>query len=513
MSSRINKSSTKFAPKRKQSQNPPPPINEPAIPAPLPAAAPLPIEEPIAPIPPKSISATKLIPSTDEIFSQRTELEPINETPPSTQTIIKAKPILSTGFGPSDPSLTKKVITPTVRQSSVLKPSPPKANGTSFGISKTGPQISPVKKVATVVKPIASGSNAKGGAVASGSGIRQEKDLVGDDAANILVQVANSKETGVEVEKISQASAAKGKGKKREKVVKPKPKAKSKKGKEKEIIEEEDGEPIGEDAGEAEVPVKEVKKKKAPAKPRAPKKSKSVEADDEEGVTTKKKSKVGRAIASKVDKEMFSKETTAEVDENGEEIEKVIREGGEESEEELPVIEPAIWTMSQLSTPRDIIGGRTSTRFEDCQKRDAQIKAARNLRRKKMRDRASRIKKGLDSPEPEEVEEEEEPVLKKDESRANSVAKKVPRGDEEEDEDEREMNRLKDIYGDDGEAGNAEAGPVPKDLDGEEEEEDDDLGELVETQYAPQMRIVNGEMVLDDASLEVDRSKDVSWFS
>ncbi|KAM0746376.1 hypothetical protein T439DRAFT_294088 [Meredithblackwellia eburnea MCA 4105] len=41
--------------------------------------------------------------------------------------------------------------------------------------------------------------------------------------------------------------------------------------------------------------------------------------------------------------------------------------------------------------------------------------------------------------------------------------------------------------------------------DGEQEDDEDDFGPLVESQYAPQMRIVDGQLVIDDSSLEIDR--------
>ena len=41
---------------------------------------------------------------------------------------------------------------------------------------------------------------------------------------------------------------------------------------------------------------------------------------------------------------------------------------------------------------------------------------------------------------------------------------------------------------------------------GSDDEDEDGYGELVETEYAPQMRIVDGELVIDEASLEVDRA-------
>lgn len=62
-------------------------------------------------------------------------------------------------------------------------------------------------------------------------------------------------------------------------------------------------------------------------------------------------------------------------------------------------------------------------------------------------------------------------------------------------------------------AAESEADGLRKDSEDEEggDGDDEDAEGLTETQYAPQMRIVDGNLVVDEASLEVDRSLDVSF--
>ena len=283
-----------------------------------------------------------------------------------------------------------------------------------------------------------------------------------------------------------------------------------------------------------------------------------VDVSDEEPAPKKRKSKgPGRAKATKLDREIFDNpnldgeggegdeaEGEPELDENGVAIPKKGKGKRKLEDEELPTVDSGTWTMSSISTPRDVIGGRISGRFLDCQKKDIATKQARNLRRKKMRDRATRRAKG----EPSASEAEEEPVLdaegiKKNESRANSEKAAAPAKTAEQ-EDAEELISMNGLYPDDTEenarniAENrknkiAAAKRLPdlaplEDLDDEDDpmvdrpreeavraaegggDEYDSDGDLVESQYAPQMRIVDGEMVIDDASLEVDRSKDVS---
>ena len=277
-------------------------------------------------------------------------------------------------------------------------------------------------------------------------------------------------------------------------------------------------------------------------------------ASDEEPVPKRRRA-VKKAKATKLDLEIFDnpkldghgaaadeeESGEPELDENGVAIPKKAKGKKKAEEVELPTVDSGTWTMSSISTPRDVIGGRISARFLDCQKKDIATKQARNLRRKKMRDRATRRAKG----EPSASEAEDEPVLpldhaevKKNESRANSE-KVVAGAKTAEQEDAEELAKMNRLYPDEAEENervikenrkNKEApNPLPDlaplaDVDdpmvdhvregtaraGEGEQEYDSDGDLVETQYAPQMRIVDGEMVLDDASLEVDRSKDVS---
>lgn len=274
------------------------------------------------------------------------------------------------------------------------------------------------------------------------------------------------------------------------------------------------------------------------------------DSDIEEPAMKRRKQVVGRAVATKTDLELFGEDDAEEEGEEGEEGDAMELDGevtvkgsgkkGKLTRKEqallpLPIVDSSSWTMAQLSTPRDIIGGRTSERFEDSQRRDQVAKDTRNARRKKMRDRATRVRKGL----PEESEEEEAvqdvvEVKKKDEGTPRAEGSKSSAQKLAEKEDAIELERLNAIYPNEADSNlagiqerrrvtDAEAAavagavaaapppppPPPGSEGGDNDEEFDDDGELVETQYAPQMRIVDGEMVLDDASLEVDRSKDV----
>lgn len=186
----------------------------------------------------------------------------------------------------------------------------------------------------------------------------------------------------------------------------------------------------------------------------------------------------------------------------------------------LTVVDPTKTKMSDLANPRDVLQGRTSSRFAADQVKAGNKKVARKLQRDKMKRREERRLQGL----PEEVEEDgdEENMAKAPDSPPGTrpgtprldKGKGLERdifsrgaallrgGDSDDDSVVGGYGERVTRYNDDGDEIDSEE---------EEEDDDDDGGALmVETQYAPQMRLVDGQMVLDDASLEVDRATDVS---
>lgn len=64
---------------------------------------------------------------------------------------------------------------------------------------------------------------------------------------------------------------------------------------------------------------------------------------------------------------------------------------------------------------------------------------------------------------------------------------------------------------DDGKKADGEGQEDEDEQGGDDEGEGDEYGGLVESQYAPQMRIVDGQLVIDESSLVVDRALDVSY--
>lgn len=169
-------------------------------------------------------------------------------------------------------------------------------------------------------------------------------------------------------------------------------------------------------------------------------------------------------------------------------------------------VNPSTTTMYELATASDNLAGRSTKKgFELQAKMDRATvdrRAAMKEKTRKMRARAERRRNG-ESTEPEDA---EDVVIKEAEGtpaasvRAGSQAPNY-------------RGASAGVFG----AAEVEEEEVPvveavEKGSGDEEEEDDDdenIQGLVESQYAPQMRIVDGELVIDDASLEVDRSLDV----
>lgn len=269
-------------------------------------------------------------------------------------------------------------------------------------------------------------------------------------------------------------------------------------------------------------PPPKPKRKRAPPKPKV---VVTGSGSEEEGVPALKRFKhnVGRKKATKTDLEVFGSHSPSgsEAGSDDEEEEEDEERGSDDltprprkkkfrkpKKTEVPrvTVDAETTTMFELANPRDVIGGRVSERFVVLQEQAQKKKTARKEARIKMKERAARRARG------EETESEEEDGDKeKVESVAGSergtpaprrgspallgaVAMAIGRGD------------LEDSQGEEADKGEK------AEKEDDEDDDSDDVGELVETQYAPQMRIVDGQLVIDDASLEVDRSLDVRPF-
>ncbi|KAL8276375.1 hypothetical protein RQP46_011220 [Phenoliferia psychrophenolica] len=175
---------------------------------------------------------------------------------------------------------------------------------------------------------------------------------------------------------------------------------------------------------------------------------------------------------------------------------------------ERVAVDEDVTTMSQLATARDSLSGRVSSRGMELMIKVEEKKRARRDARAKMRIRAAKNTRRARGESVSEDEDDE------DEDLVNSVDKRSQTPS-------RKGSPTPSLAG----SRNATPGPAPrigspaalnlgadKENDGTagsqagEEDDDDDYGDLVETEYAPQMRIVDGELVIDDSSLEVDRS-------
>lgn len=161
-------------------------------------------------------------------------------------------------------------------------------------------------------------------------------------------------------------------------------------------------------------------------------------------------------------------------------------------------VDPVQTTMFELATARDAVWGRESSRGRQMTKLVIDKKEQRRIARVKMRQRTLKEHakrqaraRGEDVPdtdgdEADGGERDEDGTLSGSRAGSPAVLSNTQRNADNADEVD---------------ATEAKA-------DGEEDEEDDDVGELTETFYVPQMRMVDGQMVIDDASLEVDRAAD-----
>ena len=151
-------------------------------------------------------------------------------------------------------------------------------------------------------------------------------------------------------------------------------------------------------------------------------------------------------------------------------------------------VDPVSTTMSELATAKDAVWGRESSRGRQMTQLVVDKKEQRRLARQKMKERTFN-----------------EHARKQARARGEDVPATDDEGASKEDATTtgRRSGSPAALNGDDAN------GAAAKEADAnEDEEDDDDVGELTETFYVPQMRIVDGQMVIDDASLEVDRAMD-----
>lgn len=163
-------------------------------------------------------------------------------------------------------------------------------------------------------------------------------------------------------------------------------------------------------------------------------------------------------------------------------------------------VDPVFTTMSQIATTKDLVWGRESSRGRELTK----VVATRKQQRKEARERQKQ--KLLARARGEVVDDdEEEDIIDKgsatpvERSRPGSPAALALLANADDDEMERDARQVAA-----GDKGSDDEGTTKGDAD----EDEDDFGELTETLYVPQMRLVDGQMVIDDASLEVDRALD-----
>ncbi|GAA5962216.1 hypothetical protein JCM3765_003903 [Sporobolomyces pararoseus] len=188
----------------------------------------------------------------------------------------------------------------------------------------------------------------------------------------------------------------------------------------------------------------------------------------------------------------------------------------------LPPVNPTQTTMSQLAAvDPDFEIGRPSERTLFFEKQKVDKKEAMKLKRIKMKQRRDRRIAGL----PSDSEAEGQEGAGVGDNGTNSKGKEKA-GSKETSPQVLDAAKAMALIGgarqdgdDDDEpsggegAGGGEIATTPKDGEEEdaeeeaEEEDGDDYGDLAETTFAPQMRIVDGVLVLDEDSLQIDRSK------
>ncbi|KWU47432.1 hypothetical protein RHOSPDRAFT_30857 [Rhodotorula sp. JG-1b] len=208
-----------------------------------------------------------------------------------------------------------------------------------------------------------------------------------------------------------------------------------------------------------------------------------------------------------------------------------------ESPEPLPPVEPDETTMATLADPRPKVSiGRPSQRTIFFEEREQRVKAERKKLLKLKRERMKRIKKGLPVTDDENEGDqtpaaaannrngdgaagsdaegggEDLPVNNADDEDAGSVDQRfrLPSLGADEDVDDAAAENGGPFSGLDAinaamaARGENDGGSGDEDGGNGDEDEEDDAG-FQETEWAPQMRIVDGQLVLDESSLQVER--------
>lgn len=212
-----------------------------------------------------------------------------------------------------------------------------------------------------------------------------------------------------------------------------------------------------------------------------------------------------------------------------------------ESPEPLPPVEPDETTMATLADPRPKVSiGRPSQRTIFFEEREQRVKAERKKLLKLKRERMKRIKKGLPVTDDENEGDqtpaaaannrngdgaagsdaegggEDLPVNNEDDEDAGSVDQRfrLPSLGADEDDDDAAAENGGPFSGLDAinaamaARGENDGGSGDEDGGNGDEDEEDDAG-FQETEWAPQMRIVDGQLVLDESSLQVERGGNV----
>ncbi|GAA5944091.1 transcription factor TFIIIB subunit BDP1 [Sporobolomyces koalae] len=197
-----------------------------------------------------------------------------------------------------------------------------------------------------------------------------------------------------------------------------------------------------------------------------------------------------------------------------------------EADAPLPTVDPSQTTMSQLADPNlkfDV--GRPSERTLFFEQQKIDKKTAMKLKRQKMKERQKRIADGGASGEDEDEDDRDDRTRTGEDTDPQGVSGGRPRNTSPQALDAAEAMALigatrSDQVDDPEGADTDENGDTDKDeekqldsagkvgdRDEGEAEDEEDYSDLIETSYAPQMRIINGELVVDIESLEIDRSK------
>ncbi|GJN89526.1 hypothetical protein Rhopal_002513-T1 [Rhodotorula paludigena] len=175
----------------------------------------------------------------------------------------------------------------------------------------------------------------------------------------------------------------------------------------------------------------------------------------------------------------------------------------------LPSVDASETTMAALAAVRPAFSiGRPSERTLFFEQRQFEKRKTAHERRREKRERMKRRARGELSEEEEPEQEQQEQQEEKGEARREMSATPAAQGaaidvfglqamEEDDDGPVAGPSGAGTAFGDNDDAATTAAG------DGEEGDEDNDG--FVETQYAPQMRIIDGQLVIDESSLQIDR--------